>query len=72
MKGKGYPDLSTKRFLKKISEKFSHIPFFYLGDYDTYGFDILLNYTFSNKVIIISNANLLLLIKKKKKKEKIF
>ena len=54
--GKGYPDYGTKyeiniirKFLKRIWIQNPNLPFFYLGDYDIYGIDILFNYTFSSQ-----------------------
>jgi DNA topoisomerase VI subunit A len=47
--GKGYPDYSIKKFLKKINFLYPDLIYFYLGDYDPYGIDILMNYTFSSE-----------------------
>ena len=49
MTGKGYPDYSTKKLLKRINTEYPYLVFFYLGDYDPYGIDILFNYTFSSE-----------------------
>ncbi|KRX08009.1 Spo11/DNA topoisomerase VI, subunit A [Pseudocohnilembus persalinus] len=43
--GKGYSDYGTKQLIKKIWYNFPQIPFFYIGDYDLYGFEIFSNYT---------------------------
>ena len=43
---KGYPDMLTLSFLNELLEKLhSNIEIYYLGDYDIYGADIMLNYS---------------------------
>lgn len=44
--GKGYPDLSTREFLHRLVNEFSHIPVLVLTDCDPHGFRILCTYTF--------------------------
>ena len=44
---KGYPDYLTLNFLKKLLHSNPKLPFFYLGDFDPFGIDILLAYMFS-------------------------
>lgn len=48
--GKGYSDLSTKLFLRKLSFEFPDLPKFFLGDFDPFAVDILCQYQFSNPV----------------------
>jgi len=45
--GKGYPDISTRAFVKKLSHQFS-LPVLALIDSDPYGLEILLTYTFGS------------------------
>ena len=53
--GKGYGDYCTKNFLKKLHFYDPHILFFYLGDYDVFGIEILLNYMFNNTLNVFEN-----------------
>lgn len=46
--GKGYPDYITKYFIHKLGLQLD-CPFYYLGDNDSFGFDIYLNYLFGSK-----------------------
>ncbi|KAH9804183.1 Meiotic recombination protein SPO11-1 [Citrus sinensis] len=45
--GRGYPDISTRRFLRLLIEKL-RLPTFCLVDCDPYGFDILTTYRFGS------------------------
>ncbi|KAL9262898.1 Meiotic recombination protein SPO11-1-like protein [Drosera capensis] len=45
--GRGYPDISTRRFLRVLVEKLN-IPVYCLVDCDPYGFDILTTYRFGS------------------------
>ncbi|XP_077222256.1 spo11/DNA topoisomerase VI, subunit A protein isoform X2 [Tasmannia lanceolata] len=45
--GRGYPDVSTRRFLKLLVEKLC-LPVYCLVDCDPYGFDILTTYRFGS------------------------
>ncbi|KAI3945274.1 hypothetical protein MKX01_035035 [Papaver californicum] len=45
--GRGYPDISTRRFLRLLTEKL-HLPVYCLVDCDPYGFDILTTYRFGS------------------------
>ncbi|RZC50218.1 hypothetical protein C5167_018644 [Papaver somniferum] len=45
--GRGYPDVSTRRFLRLLMEKL-HLPAYCLVDCDPYGFDILTTYRFGS------------------------
>ncbi|KAJ4725272.1 Spo11/DNA topoisomerase VI, subunit A protein [Melia azedarach] len=45
--GRGYPDISTRRFLRLLIEKLS-LPTYCLVDCDPYGFDILTTYRFGS------------------------
>ncbi|RZC61558.1 hypothetical protein C5167_023313 [Papaver somniferum] len=40
VRGRGYPDVSTRRFLRLLMGKL-HLPAYCLVDCDPYGFDIL-------------------------------
>ncbi|XP_010534803.1 PREDICTED: meiotic recombination protein SPO11-1 isoform X2 [Tarenaya hassleriana] len=46
--GRGYPDVSTRRFLRLLMEKL-HLPVYCLVDCDPYGFEILATYRFGSK-----------------------
>ncbi|KAK1272558.1 Meiotic recombination protein SPO11-1 [Acorus gramineus] len=43
--GRGYPDVSTRRFLRLLTDKL-HLPAYCLVDCDPYGLDILMTYRF--------------------------
>ncbi|PKU86053.1 Meiotic recombination protein SPO11-1 [Dendrobium catenatum] len=45
--GRGYPDVSTRRFLQLIVKQL-HLPVYCLVDFDPYGFDILATYRFGS------------------------
>ncbi|KAL8205802.1 hypothetical protein R6Q57_009353 [Mikania cordata] len=45
--GRGYPDTSTRRFLRLLIDKL-HLPAYCLVDCDPYGFDILTTYRFGS------------------------
>ncbi|MCL7033902.1 hypothetical protein MKW94_000893, partial [Papaver nudicaule] len=45
--GRGYPDVSTRRFLRLLMEKL-RLPAYCLVDCDPYGFDILTTYRFGS------------------------
>lgn len=45
--GRGYPDVSTRRFLRVLIEKL-YLPIYCLVDCDPYGFDILTTYRFGS------------------------
>ncbi|KAH0458370.1 hypothetical protein IEQ34_013685 [Dendrobium chrysotoxum] len=45
--GRGYPDVSTRRFLQRIVKQL-HLPVYCLVDFDPYGFDILTTYRFGS------------------------
>ncbi|XP_031283736.1 meiotic recombination protein SPO11-1-like [Pistacia vera] len=47
--GRGYPDISTRRFLRLLMENL-HLPAYCLVDCDPYGFDILTTYRFGSMV----------------------
>jgi meiotic recombination protein SPO11 len=47
--GRGYPDVSTRRFLRLLMEKL-HLPVHCLVDCDPYGFEILATYRFGSMV----------------------
>lgn len=55
--GRGYPDFTTKRFVKRLLECLPGCYFFYLGDFDPFGIDILLNYLFSTPLTVFENNN---------------
>ncbi|XP_042433598.1 meiotic recombination protein SPO11-1 isoform X4 [Zingiber officinale] len=50
--GRGYPDVSTRRFLRHIVDKLL-LPVYCLVDYDPYGFDILTIYRFGSMVCLL-------------------
>lgn len=56
--GKGYPDLITRHFLKNIFLEASHVPYYYLGDFDPHGIDIFLEYSFGRPIQIFENVSL--------------
>ena len=60
--GKGYADYCSKFFLKKLNFYDSGILFFYLGDFDVFGIEILLNYMFNNTLNVFENFGLPFLI----------
>ncbi|CAN6470625.1 unnamed protein product [Victoria cruziana] len=45
--GRGYPDLSTRRFLRLLIDEL-HLPAYCLVDCDPYGFEILMTYRFGS------------------------
>lgn len=48
--GKGFPDLITKVFIKKLYKLLNcNVPLFYFGDSDPHGFEIFLNYFCGSK-----------------------
>lgn len=55
--GRGYPDYLTKNFVKQILTQHPHLPIFYLGDFDPFGIDILMNYMFSTPLTVYENNN---------------
>lgn len=55
--GRGYPDFTTKRFLKQLTNQIPNCMFLYLGDFDPFGIDIFLNYLFSTPLTVFENNN---------------
>lgn len=55
--GKGYPDYTTKRFIRRLVLLAPQCPFLYLGDLDPHGIDIFLNYLFSTPMTVFENSN---------------
>lgn len=55
---KGYPDYTTKEFLRKIKEKIPRLNFYYMGDFDAYGLDIYLNYCFGSPYTVFEENDL--------------
>ena len=47
-----------RKFLKFLWFHYPTIPFFYLGDLDPFGFDILLNYAFGSTFQVFENLSL--------------
>lgn len=50
MNSKGYPDMTALQFVNQMirNSKKQNIYFYYIGDYDIYGIDIMLNYAIGN------------------------
>ncbi len=47
--GRGYPDLATRTFLKRLEAEFN-LPMFALVDADPYGLEIVCTYALGSKV----------------------
>ena len=56
--GRGYPDYLTRRFLKDFQNHFPDCPVFYIGDFDPFGIDILVNYLFGSPISVFENTSL--------------
>lgn len=44
--GRGYPDNTTRELVSRLVEFVKEV--YYLGDYDVYGIDIMLNFSIGN------------------------
>uniref|UniRef100_A0A0A0K3F7 Topoisomerase 6 subunit A/Spo11 TOPRIM domain-containing protein n=1 Tax=Cucumis sativus TaxID=3659 RepID=A0A0A0K3F7_CUCSA len=58
--GRGYPDVSTRRFLRLLVDVLALLAFC-LVDCDPYGFDILTTYLFGSMVTLLKLNNYLLI-----------
>ena len=50
--------LIFRKFLKRLWLDYPELPFYYLGDYDIYGIEILFNYSFGSELTVFERDNL--------------
>lgn len=55
---RGYSDFTTRGFLRSLFLQNPALPFFYLGDFDPFGLDILLNYLLGSRWAIAEQTQL--------------
>ncbi|KAM0753079.1 DNA topoisomerase IV, alpha subunit [Meredithblackwellia eburnea MCA 4105] len=56
--GKGYPDVSTRELVKRLSDDYPSVPIFCLVDSDPHGLDILWTYKFGSLSLDFDKENL--------------